>query len=112
MKDQSIITIGDILKSEADFNSRVAITAPAGTQIGHLVDYTPRNQKLVALSNEEHGQVLVQPHNCVIDLTYVTLGSVTADTLVTEGDAHGIKYITQTTTKTAKSKPAKAGTGG
>lgn len=101
-----LLTIGDLLKSEADVNSRIAIPAPVGTKIGQLVKYGVRDQYLVALSDEEHGKVLVQPHNCVIDLDNVALADITAlhgdtdglvpltaDTLIREGDTHGIKFI-------------------
>lgn len=100
------LTIGDILKSEADPNNRVAVTASAGTKAGQLVKFELRDEYLVALTDESYGQVLVQPHNCVIyldnikqsvldgkfsdDLSTVPL---TVDDLITQGDAHGIKYI-------------------
>lgn len=92
------VTIGDILKSEADSNSRVSVPAAANTKAGQLVKYPLRNEYLVALSDTESGKVLVQPHNCVIYLDSVKQSdldavSVTAEQLKTQGDAHGIKYI-------------------
>lgn len=99
------LTIGDLLKSEADQQSRVAVPAPAGTKAGQLVEYPLRSEHLVALTDETHGEVLVQPHNCVIYLDHVSEASVTAlmqadgktamtvDDFVKQGDAHGIKYI-------------------
>lgn len=92
-KQSALIVLGDILKSEADPNSRMVISAPTGTKMGDLVDYDVRKKKLVALSDEHHGKVLVQPHNCVINLDFVNLGSVKAETLIKDGDAYGIKYI-------------------
>lgn len=103
----ALVTLGDILKSEADPKSRIAITAPKGTKIGQLVKYALRKQYLVALSDEEHGKVLVQPHNCVIDLSHTVNAEIeklktgepeaklTVEKLKSEGDAHGILYIGQ-----------------
>lgn len=101
-----IITLGDILKSEADSQSRIVITAPKGTKIGQLVKYESRKQYLVALSNEKDGKVLVQPHNCVINLDFVATSEITGkqtgeeestpltvELLKKEGDVYGIKYI-------------------
>lgn len=92
------VTIGDLLKSEADQQSRVSVPADDGTKIGQLVKYPLRNEYLIALTNETHGEVLVQPHNCKMYLDNVNqaaldAASVTVDTLKTQGDAHGIVYI-------------------
>jgi hypothetical protein len=100
------LTIGDILKSEADPNNRIAIPAPVGTKTGQPVNYAARDQYLFALTDEVNGEVLVQPHNCVMNLAPIMqtdidavftddLDSVSLTTaeLITQGDAHGIKYI-------------------
>lgn len=97
------LTLGDLLKSEADYNSREAIAAPIGTKIGQLVTHPERQMPLVALSDEEGGKVLVQPSNCVIYLDNVTAADVaayehqgaplTVETLKQQGDVFGIKYI-------------------
>lgn len=102
----SFVTLGDILKSEADANSRMAIPATVGTKIGQLVKHEARDEYLIALSDEVNGEVLVQPWNCVIDLSVIKQADITAqftdelDTvplttaeLLTQGDTHGIKYI-------------------
>ncbi|STZ03646.1 oxaloacetate decarboxylase alpha chain [Moraxella equi] len=89
----TLVVQGDILKSEADRLTRIEIPAPTGTKMGELVEYKLRKQKLVALTNEEHGKVQVQPHNCVINLDFVNLGSEKAETLAKQGDTYGIKYI-------------------
>lgn len=102
----SYVTIGDILKSEADFNSRIAITAEVGTKTGQLVKHAARDEYLIALTDEVNGAVLVQPHNCVINLSAVKaadIGAVTTDAeglvalttekLIEQGDMYGIKYI-------------------
>lgn len=100
------ITIGDLLKAEADYRSRIKIPAPTGTKIGQLVNYAARGEPLVALSDEEGGNVLVQPHNCTIYLDNIDPINITGyddgveggepltvDTLIKQGDKHGIKYI-------------------
>ncbi len=100
------VTIGDILKSEADFNSRIAIAAPVGTKAGQMVKHEPRDQYLVALTDEVNGEALVQPHNCVINLGAISAADIaavftddldavplTTAELITQGDTHGIKYI-------------------
>lgn len=91
---KQLITIGDILKSEADQKSRISINAPKGTKIGDVVKYEPRNQYLIALSDEVHGMVLVQPRNCLICLDKIVLPSdVSAEILIRQGDAYGIQYV-------------------
>lgn len=97
----ALVVLGDILKHESDRMSRQVVPAPKGTKMGDLVDYPPRKKKLVALSDEQGGKVLVQPHNCTINLDYVNLGSVKADTLIKDGDGFGIKYIGKATQKTS-----------
>lgn len=100
------IMLGDLLKSEADPLSRIAITATKGTKIGQLVKLESRKQYLVALSDEINGKVLVQPHNCVMNLDFVKESDITSkqtgdegntpltvELLKKEGDVYGIKYI-------------------
>lgn len=92
-----LITLGDILKSEADRLSRETIAAD-NIKIGQLVQHPVRKKYLVALSNSEHGKVLVQPHNCVINLDFVKEADIKAvttsvDKFIKEGDEYGIKYI-------------------
>ncbi len=98
------LTIGDILKSEADWHSREAIPATTGTKIGQLVEHPLRKEPLVALSDEINGKVLVQPHNCVIFLDNIDTASLGAyvgsngehvilETLIAQGDKHGIQYV-------------------
>lgn len=104
---KAFITIGDLLKAEADYRSRIKIPAPVGTKIGQLVTHPSRYEPLVALSDEEGGNVLVQPHNCTIYLDNIDPADIaaydhggdipipmTAATLIAQGDKHGIKYIT------------------
>lgn len=103
--------IGDILKAEALPLSRAVITAPEGTKAGQLVPYTPRTTGtatfyLVALTDEEQGKVVVQPHNCVVNLDVIAESEIigkfvkgesgaklTLDKLREAGDAYGIVYI-------------------
>lgn len=93
----TLITIGDILKSEADRHSRENIKAD-NIKIGQLVAHPIRKKPLVALSNSEHGKVLVQPHNCVINLAVIKETDIKAvatsvDAFIKQGDEYGIKYI-------------------
>lgn len=100
------LTIGDILKSEADPNNRIAIPAPVGTKTGQPVKYAARDEYLFALTDEVNGEVLVQPHNCVMYLDPILQAGVdavftdeldevplTTAELIAQGDTHGIKYI-------------------
>lgn len=107
MENKQLIVLSDILKSEADINSRIAVSAPQGTKLGDVVKYEPRNQYLIALSDEVHGVVMVQPHQCTICLDKVVLPSdVSAETLMQQGDAYGIKYIgTATNSETPAVQP-------
>lgn len=106
MPDDTYVTIGDILKSEADVNSRIAIPATAGTKTGQLVKYAERNEHLIALTDEVNGEVLVQPWNCNIFLGNVSQAAIdavftdeeglvplTTAQLIKQGDLYGIKYI-------------------
>lgn len=82
--------ISDFLKYEATPLTRVSVAAEEGTKIGTFVDYPARSgKKLIALSDESGGTVIVQPHNCVVDLTFAT---GVPDTVVADGDAFGIVY--------------------
>lgn len=82
--------LSDFLKYEATPLTRVAVPAAKGTKIGTFVDYPARTGKqLIALSDEAGGEVTVQPHNCVIDLTFAT---GVPETAAADGDAFGIVY--------------------
>lgn len=91
--------ISDFLKYEATPQTRVAVAADAGTKAGKFVEYPLRGKKLLALTDEADGKVVVQPLNCIIDLSKVadvdvkaaTTGK-TLDALQKEGDAYGIVY--------------------
>lgn len=106
MPSEHYVTIGDILKSEADSNSRIAIEAPEGTKTGQLVKFALRNEYLFALTDEVNGEVLVQPHNCTVFLGSIPQGNIdkvftdeagevplTTEQLIKQGDLYGIKYI-------------------
>ena len=106
MPNEHYVTIGDILKSEADPSNRIAIPAVDGTKTGQLVKYPERNEYLFALTDETNGEVLVQPHNCTVFLGSIpqanidavftdadSLVPLTVATLKTQGDLYGIKYI-------------------
>lgn len=105
MRTDKELTIGDLLKSEADPNSRISIDVDSDVKIGQFVDHPTRKEPLVALSNTENGKVLVQPHNCVIFLDNIAEEAITGHTfgddstpltlelLRAQGDKHGIKYI-------------------
>lgn len=92
---------GDYIKYEATQLTRVAVAAAKGTKAGTFVDYPARTgKKLLALTDEQEGTVLVQPHNCIIDLTFVAETAVNAaastggnlDGLKADGDPYGIVY--------------------
>lgn len=95
--ESKLVTLGDILKAEADSLSRDVIKAE-NVKIGQLVQHPVRKKHLVALSNSEHGKVLVQPHNCTINLDFVRESDIkavatTVNAFIKEGDEFGIKYI-------------------
>ena len=71
--------VGDFLKWEATPLTRAKVAAAKGTKAGTFVDYAPRaGKKLLALTDEQDGIVIVQPHNCIIDLTLVADAAVKA----------------------------------
>ncbi|MGP4846633.1 hypothetical protein ACTXGQ_21145, partial [Marinobacter sp. 1Y8] len=78
MPSEPYVTIGDILKSEADSSNRIAIPATDGTKTGQLVKYTERNEYLIALTDETNGEVLVQPHNCTVFLGSIPQANIDA----------------------------------
>lgn len=88
-----LVVLGDILKSELSPLYRTEAPAPTGTKMGDLVMYPMRGQKLVALTDEQYGKVLVQPHNCIINLDFVNVGDDDVGQLILQGDVYGIKYI-------------------
>lgn len=102
MTTPKLIRRGDLLKAEADRNSRIVIVAD-NINIGQLILHPERKQYLVALSDSERGKVLVQPHNCTINLDFVSDAEITGkqngskaltvDELKKQGDTFGIKYI-------------------
>ncbi len=55
------------LKWENSPHTRQVIDAPAGTKMGEFVDYEPYGSKLLALSDEQNGKVMVQPQDCIIE---------------------------------------------
>ncbi|MDO4434849.1 MAG: hypothetical protein Q4B71_00340 [Cardiobacteriaceae bacterium] len=63
------LSLGDLLKSESDPNQRQSALLE-GVKIGELVAYQEMHL-LVALSNSEHGKVLIQPSACVVDLSHL-----------------------------------------
>lgn len=86
------VGIGDILKFEATALTRVKAKVPDGTRAGDWVNFSLRDNKLVALTDEQDGYALVQPHNCIIDLRYCAKPENISDTLQ-QGDRFGIQYI-------------------
>lgn len=90
-----------LLLYEQTPQTRVLVDAPAGTKAGQFVDYPPpEGKKLVALSDERGGKVIVQPFNCVIDAARLNLDEARAAAstegtfagLQKDGDPHGIMY--------------------
>ena len=86
------VGIGDILKFEATTLTRVKVKVSEGTRAGDWVNFSLRGNKLVALTDEQDGYALVQPHNCIIDLRYCAKPENISDTLQ-QGDRFGIQYI-------------------
>lgn len=93
------VVSGSFLKWEATRLSRVAVPAAPGTKAGTFVDYPLRGKKLLALTDEADGKVLVQPHNCIIDVSLLEAAAVNAaasegsfESLQKDGDAYGIVY--------------------
>ncbi len=89
--------LGDILKSEADVNMRDYIKAD-NVKIGDVVNYRNHDdttRPLIALSNSEHGKVLVQPFNCEIELNALDQEKIKPQLqeLLTTGEKFGIKYV-------------------
>lgn len=86
------ISVGDVLKYEATQLTRVKVKAAEGTKAGSWVDFSLRGAKLVALTDEQDGYVLVQPHNCIIDLKYCAKPE-NLDEILQQGDHCGIRYF-------------------
>lgn len=97
-------SISDFLKYEATPQTRVAITASQGTKAGTFVSFPLRSEfKLLALTDEADGKVIVQPHNCIINLNQCSDDAIRAgaskssanviEQLNKDGDPYGIVYI-------------------
>lgn len=100
--------ISDFLKYEATPLTRVAIDTPKGTKAGAFVSWPFRNGgKLLALTDEADGKVIVQPHNCIINLDQCSDGAIHAgasksssnviEQLNKDGDPYGIVYFVNRT---------------
>lgn len=92
------IPISALLVSEASAGSRLSVPAPEGTKAGEFVEYALRGKKYIALTDERHGKVLIQPHNCVMSLAKVKLAAITeartsVEQMQQEDDAYGIIYV-------------------
>lgn len=94
--------LGALLLYEQTPETRALVDAPVGTKAGQFVDYLPREgKKLVALSDEQNGKVVVQPFNCVINAELLDLDEARAaastegtfEGLQKDGDPYGIMYI-------------------
>ncbi|UOO89597.1 oxaloacetate decarboxylase alpha chain [Vitreoscilla massiliensis] len=97
-------TISDFLKWDASRLTRTTVPAAIGTKAGALVEFPLREMPLVALTDESDGQVVVQPHSCIIDLSLVSEAAIstalggteelpkTVEDLAKQGDAFGIIY--------------------
>ena len=68
MKTDKEFTIGEILKSEADPNSRELIAVAHEVEVG---DFVVANGFSIALSRNVNGKVLYQKQNCVYDLSLI-----------------------------------------
>ncbi|WP_304333725.1 oxaloacetate decarboxylase alpha chain [Conchiformibius steedae] len=88
--------LGTYLKYEATPLTRVEVPADTGTKMGTFVDYPLRGKKLLALSDEQNGKVVVQPHNCIINVSAIAADALNAagglEQLKQDGDAYGIVY--------------------
>lgn len=84
------------LKYEATSLTRVEVPADTGTKMGAFVEFPLRNKKLLALSDEQNGKVVVQPHNCIINVSAIAADALNAagglEQLKQDGDAYGIVY--------------------
>lgn len=96
--------ISDFLKYEATPLTRVAITASQGTKAGTFVEFPLRSGlKLLALTDEADGKVIVQPHNCIINLDRCSDDAILAGMSISssdvigqlnkDGDPYGIVYV-------------------
>lgn len=84
MNEPKGLQIGDILKWEATPLTRIKVTAPKGTKAGQLFVLDPSEQGTavkgvflecpieVALTDEEDGQVVIQPLNAVLNGAVIT----------------------------------------
>lgn len=86
------IGMSDILKYEATQLTRVKVKAAEGAKAGSWVDFSLRGAKLVALTDEQDGYVIVQPHNCIIDLKYCAK-TKNLDEILQQSDRCGIRYF-------------------
>ena len=100
--------ISDFLKYEATPLTRVKIDAPQGTKAGTFVNWPFRDGvKLLALTDEVDGKIIVQPHNCIINLDRCSDGEIRGgasksssnviEQLNKDGDPYGIVYFVNRT---------------
>lgn len=84
------------LKWENTPHTRQTIAAPKGTKMGEFVDYAPYGTKLLALSDEHDGKVMVQPKDCIIEYGNLSEKAIAQvdnwQTLVNTAVNYGIVY--------------------
>lgn len=84
------------LKWENTPHTRQTIAAPKGTKMGEFVDYAPYGTKLLALSDEHDGKVMVQPKDCIIEYSNLSEKAIAQvgdwQTLVNTAVNYGIVY--------------------
>lgn len=84
------------LKWENTAHTRQVVEAPKGTKMGEFVDYAPYGSKLLALSDEKDGKVMVQTKDCVIEYSNLSEKAIAQvddwQTLVNIAVNYGIVY--------------------
>lgn len=84
------------LKWENTAHTRQVVDAPKGTKMGEFVDYAPYGSKLLALSDEKDGKVMVQTKDCVIEYSNLSEKAIAQvddwQTLVNIAVNYGIVY--------------------
>lgn len=87
--------VSDYVKVDSHPHLRIPVEVAAGTQAFTFVDYY--GTRLLALTPEENGSVLVQPRDCVISLKHVDDNEITKAggllRIVTDGAPRNIIYL-------------------
>ncbi len=88
-------SISDFLKWESTPLTRTTVPAAIGTKAGAFVLYPLRDVALIALTDESDGKVVIQPHNCIMDLSLISEDAIETAYQTTEDETATVQTMSK-----------------